>query len=92
MNEEINEAMNNEVYEELVDYLTNFAKTKLNNEEDVHDVVQETLLKLFKNWKDIRNYEYTKTYALFTYISYLFNKNNRSFIKRSYLVHNLVVR
>lgn len=63
MDEEINEAMNNEVYEELVDYLTNFAKTKLNNEEDVHDVVQETLLKLFKNWKDIRNYEYTKTYA-----------------------------
>ena len=63
MKENLNEVMNKEEYEELVKYLTNFARTKLTDEEDINDVVQETLLKVCSKWKTIRNPKYAKTWA-----------------------------
>ena len=63
MKENFNEAMDEKEYENLVNYLTNFARRKLSNEEDINDVVQETLLKICANWNTIRNPKYAKTWA-----------------------------
>lgn len=44
--------------------LYNIARAKLDNPDDVDDVIQETLLKLYKNLSKIRETKYLKTWAI----------------------------
>ena len=55
------------------------AKTKLNNEEDIADAIQETLLISYKNLKKLRKNEIFKTWIIRT----LINECNKTYKRKS---------
>lgn len=75
---------NDEAYEKLAnllyDDLYSFAKTKLENEEDINDAVQETLMRVYKNLKRVKKPEYMKSWAMKILINVcndMYNAKNR---------------
>ena len=58
--------------------LYNIAYVKLNNIDDVNDVIQETMFKAFKNIKKLKKFKYFKTWV----IRILINECNKFYIQK----------
>ena len=70
---------NNENFTSLIasieNDLYNIAKNKLNNINDIDDIIQETVIKAYRNFKSLRNNKYFKTWT----IKILLNECNKSY-------------
>ena len=79
MDELITKAKNgdNDAYKELIDsikdVLYRIARSRLDNEEDIYDVINETVYRAYKNLRKLNNNEYFKTWI----IKILINECNR---------------
>lgn len=70
---------------QLEDDLYKIAKTRLNNEEDILDAIQETMISAYKSVHKIRNEEYFKTWI----IKILINKCNDIYKNKKAIVISL---
>lgn len=61
--------------------LYKIAKTRLNNDDDIKDAIQNTMILTYKNIKKIRNIEYFKTWMIHVLINEcnkIYNSNKKS--------------
>lgn len=75
---------------QIKDELYKVAKVRLKNDDDVFDVIQETMLLVYKSIKKLKNNQYFKTWAIRILINECnkFYKNSRSKKEYSYEILN----